>query len=148
MVEFREGVYGSPFARYMLNSMIVSFSVMAGQLLVASLSASRSHAWSFREDAIFHVHSHNDSTDQVIIIPQFILMRYMKWIDTCKGADPGVFEAFGAFILRQFSFSIPPPWKRLRSLTVLTFEDICSDCISCPNRPWQLWALDVHEMLE
>ena len=39
VVEFREGVMAIPFARYMLNSMIVSFSVMAGQLLVASLSA-------------------------------------------------------------------------------------------------------------
>jgi len=99
-----------PFARYMMNSMIVSFSVMAGQLLVASLSAYAFARLEFPgRDAVFFLFMATMMVPgQVIIIPQFILMRYLKWIDTYQALIlPGVFEAFGAFILRQFFLSIP-----------------------------------------
>jgi len=83
---------------------------MAGQLLVASLSAYAFARLEFPgRDAVFFLFMATMMVPgQVIIIPQFILMRYLKWIDTYQALIlPGVFEAFGAFILRQFFLSIP-----------------------------------------
>lgn len=112
-----------PFARYMFNSIFVSFTVMAGQLLVASLSAYAFARLEFPgRDALFFMFLGTMMVPgQVIIIPQFILMRYLKWIDTYQALIlPGIFEAFGTFMLRQFFLSIP------RSLEEAAIIDGCS----------------------
>ncbi len=45
---------------------------------------------------------------QVTIIPNFILMRYLGWINTYEGLIiPTAFTAFGTFLLRQYFLSIP-----------------------------------------
>jgi multiple sugar transport system permease protein len=44
----------------------------------------------------------------VTITPLFILMRYLGWINTYQGLIlPGVFSAYGTFMLRQFFLTIP-----------------------------------------
>jgi multiple sugar transport system permease protein len=45
---------------------------------------------------------------QVTIVPLFILMRYLGWINTYQGIiSPMVFTAFGTFLLRQSFLTIP-----------------------------------------
>jgi multiple sugar transport system permease protein len=45
---------------------------------------------------------------QVTITPLFILMRFFGWIDTYQGLIlPGIFSAFGTFLMRQYFLSIP-----------------------------------------
>jgi multiple sugar transport system permease protein len=45
---------------------------------------------------------------QVTITPLFILMRIFDWINTYQGLIlPGVFTAFGTFLLRQAFLSLP-----------------------------------------
>jgi len=45
---------------------------------------------------------------QVFIIPQYIIMQHLGWIDTMKALIvPGMFSAFGTFLLRQFFMSLP-----------------------------------------
>lgn len=45
---------------------------------------------------------------QVTIIPLFILMRDLHWVDTWQGLIlPQSFSAFGTFLLRQFFLTIP-----------------------------------------
>lgn len=45
---------------------------------------------------------------QVTIVPLFILMKYLNWVDTYQALIlPGSFTAFGTFLLRQFFLSIP-----------------------------------------
>jgi len=45
---------------------------------------------------------------QVTITPLFILMRYFGWINTYQGIfAPGIFNAFGTFLLRQYFLSLP-----------------------------------------
>jgi multiple sugar transport system permease protein len=45
---------------------------------------------------------------QVTIVPLFILMRYLNWINTYQAIfSPMVFTAFGTFLLRQSFLTIP-----------------------------------------
>jgi len=45
---------------------------------------------------------------QVVIIPNFILLRTIGWIDTYQALIlPNAFSAFGTFLLRQFFMSLP-----------------------------------------
>jgi multiple sugar transport system permease protein len=45
---------------------------------------------------------------QVTLIPLFILMRELRWVDTYQGLIlPQAFSAFGTFLLRQFFLTIP-----------------------------------------
>lgn len=47
---------------------------------------------------------------QVILTPQFIIMKYLGWLDSYKGLiipQIFMFSAFGTFLLRQFFLSIP-----------------------------------------
>jgi len=45
---------------------------------------------------------------QVVIIPNFILMRYLGWLNTYTAMIlPSAFSAFGTFLLRQFFLTVP-----------------------------------------
>ena len=45
---------------------------------------------------------------QVTMIPVFILLKKLGWIDTYKALIlPGMFTAYGTFLLRQFFLTIP-----------------------------------------
>jgi ABC-type glycerol-3-phosphate transport system permease component len=49
---------------------------------------------------------------QVTITPLFILMRIFGWINTYQGLIlPGVFSAFGTFLLRQAFITIPVEYE-------------------------------------
>jgi multiple sugar transport system permease protein len=44
----------------------------------------------------------------VTMIPSFVLMRYLGWMDTWRAIIiPGMGSAFGTFLMRQFFLSIP-----------------------------------------
>ena len=44
----------------------------------------------------------------VTMIPVFILLRHLGWIDTYKALIlPGIFTAYGTFMLRQFFLTLP-----------------------------------------
>ena len=43
------------------------------------------------------------------MIPNFIVMRYLHWIDTYYALIiPQIFSAFGTFLMRQYFLSLPP----------------------------------------
>ena len=45
---------------------------------------------------------------QVVMIPSFVIVRELGWFDTLYALIvPGIFSAFGTFLLRQFFMSIP-----------------------------------------
>ncbi len=45
---------------------------------------------------------------QVTLIPQFILIRQLGWVNTYQGLIlPGLFSAFGVFLLRQSFLGMP-----------------------------------------
>ena len=45
---------------------------------------------------------------QVVMIPLFIIMRHLGWVDSYQALIvPGIFQAFGTFLCRQFFLTIP-----------------------------------------
>jgi ABC-type glycerol-3-phosphate transport system permease component len=99
-----------PIPRYLLNSLIVSGAVMAGQLITASLAA---YAFAVREfrgrNLLFGVFLCTLMIPwEVTIIPNFQTVQGWGWTDKYIGLiAPFVATAFGTFMLRQFFLTIP-----------------------------------------
>jgi multiple sugar transport system permease protein len=99
-----------PFARFFLNSLFVALSVTALQLLTCSLAAYAFARLRFPgRDALFLGYLGTLMIPgQVVIIPNFILLRTLGWIDTYQALIlPAAFSAFGTFLLRQYFLTIP-----------------------------------------
>lgn len=99
-----------PFFRFYLNSLIVAISQTIGVLLTSSLAAYAFARLNFPgRDKIFLLYlSTLMVPGAVVMIPTFILMRIIGWVDTYKALIiPGIFSVYGTFMLRQFFLSLP-----------------------------------------
>ena len=107
---FREVWTIVPFDRYLFNSLFIAVCVTIGEVLTSSLAAYAFARLRFPgRDAMFLMYLATLMIPgQVTIIPNFILMRYLGWINTYEGLIiPTAFTAFGTFLLRQYFLSIP-----------------------------------------
>jgi multiple sugar transport system permease protein len=98
------------FDRYLFNSMVVAIAVTFGEVFTSALAAYAFARLRFPgRDALFLMYLATLMIPgQVTIIPNFILMRYLGWINTYQGLIiPTAFTAFGTFLLRQYFLSIP-----------------------------------------
>lgn len=99
-----------PFGRYFLNSTVVAILITAVRLLSCSLGAYAFARLVFPgRDLIFYVYlSTLMIPEHVTLIPLFLIMRVLGWIDTYQGLTvPFFVSAFGVFLLRQFFLTIP-----------------------------------------
>jgi multiple sugar transport system permease protein len=99
-----------PFGRFYLNSLIQAASVTILQLLTASLAAFAFARLRFRgRDVLFLLYLGTMMIPfQVTMIPNFILIRSLHWIDTYQALIlPQAFSAFSTFLLRQYFLTIP-----------------------------------------
>jgi multiple sugar transport system permease protein len=99
-----------PFPRFFLNSIIVTVCVTFGQVLTSSLAAFAFARLEFPgRDKLFLAYLGTMMIPgQVTMIPIFILLKKLNWIDTYKALIlPGMFSAYGTFMLRQFFLTIP-----------------------------------------
>jgi multiple sugar transport system permease protein len=100
----------APFGQYLTNTLIIAGSITLIQTLTCSLAAYAFARLRFRfRDALFLLYLATLMVpNQVTVIPLFILMRNLNWIDTYHGLIiPQAFSAFGTFLLRQFFLTIP-----------------------------------------
>lgn len=107
---YQETVTVMPFGRFYLNSAIQALSVTVLQLLTASLAAFAFARLRFRgRDALFLLYLATIMIPfPVTMIPNFIVMRYLGWIDTFRALIlPPAFSAFSTFLLRQYFLCIP-----------------------------------------
>jgi multiple sugar transport system permease protein len=107
---YQETVTVMPFGRFYLNSAIQAVSVTILQLLTASLAAFAFARLRFRgRDALFLLYLATMMIPfPVTMIPNFVIMRYLNWIDTFRALIlPPAFSAFSTFLLRQYFLSIP-----------------------------------------
>ncbi len=98
------------FARYLLNTLFVSASVTVIALFFHSMAGYALARLRFPgRDAIFLAMFATFLISQpVIIVPLFILVRWMGMLDSFAGLIiPSVFNAFGIFLLRQFYLGVP-----------------------------------------
>lgn len=114
-----------PFLKFILNSLISSALPAIGQMVTCSLAA-YVFAWKRfpgREVAFVLILATLMLPYQTTLIPTYVLMRYLGWLDTLRPLIvPGFLGgAFGTFLLRQFFLTIP------RDLIDAAKMDGCSD---------------------
>ena len=99
-----------PFARYLLNSLLVASVVTVVALLFHSMAAySLARLRYPGRDKIFVAILMTLMVPfTVIAVPLFIIVDWLGWVDTYQGLIvPMIPHAFGIFLLRQFYLSIP-----------------------------------------
>ena len=106
---FRRAFTLVPFGRFILNSLVVSTTVTLG---VVATSACAAYAFARMRfpgrDSMFLGYLATMMVPwSVVMIPTFILMKTLHWIDTHLALIvPAMFSAYGTFMLRQFFLGI------------------------------------------
>jgi multiple sugar transport system permease protein len=99
------------FMRYALNSFIVAGSAAVGQLITASLAGFAFARMKFKGSALLFgiLLATTMIPAEVVIIPEFLLMSRLNWLDTYLPLIVPSFlvGTFGTFMLREFFASIP-----------------------------------------
>lgn len=98
------------FAQAYLNTTFVVVGRTIGQLILCSMAAYAFARLEFPGKNIIFllVLSVLMVPPQIIMIPSYGLMRILDWLDTYYVLIvPGIFNAFGTFLLRQFFMTIP-----------------------------------------
>ena len=100
-----------PLGRMLLNSFTIAVSATVGQVLSCALAAYAFARMKFRgQSALYFVLLATMMIPpQVTMIPVFLIMRFLGWIDTLYALIVPAFfgGAFGTFLLRQFFTTIP-----------------------------------------
>ncbi|HPK04090.1 MAG TPA: carbohydrate ABC transporter permease [Candidatus Sumerlaeota bacterium] len=99
-----------PFGRFLFNTCLVTVAVTFGQALTCSMAAFAFSRLKFPgRDKIFLLYLTTLMIPGVVtLIPLFVIMQYFGWIDTYQALIiPGLFSAYGTFLLRQFFLGIP-----------------------------------------
>ena len=99
-----------PFARLFLNSIVVSTSVTTLQVITSSMAAySLARLRYPGRDTLFLVYLSTLMIPvQVTMIPTFLVLRWLGWVDTYAGLIlPAAFSPFGVFLLRQYFLTLP-----------------------------------------
>jgi multiple sugar transport system permease protein len=103
-----------PVGRMLFNSLLVASLTTLGQLVTCSMAAYAFARLKFRgQNLVFLLYLATLMVPfQVTITPLFIMMRIFGWINTYQGLIlPGVFSAFGTFLLRQSFMTIPTEYE-------------------------------------
>lgn len=103
-----------PIGRMLFNSVLVAGLTTLGQLITCSMAAYAFARLKFRgHNLVFLLYLATMMVPfQVTITPLFIMMRIFGWINTYQGLIlPGVFSAFGTFLLRQAFMTIPTEYE-------------------------------------
>ncbi|MCM0646902.1 carbohydrate ABC transporter permease [Clostridium swellfunianum] len=98
------------FARYLFNSVIVTVSITLGELITTILAAFAFSNLEFKgRDIIFTILMATMMVPgEVILIPNFVLLSHLKWINTYKALIiPWCTSVFAIFFLRQYFLGIP-----------------------------------------
>lgn len=99
-----------PMNRWLLNTMLVSVTVVLGQLVFCSMAAYAFARMQFKgRDAVFYLFLASLMVPyQVTLIPAFVLISRLGWIDTYQALIvPQLSTPFGIFMLRQFFMTLP-----------------------------------------
>jgi multiple sugar transport system permease protein len=100
-----------PFIDFTLNSLKIAILATIGQVFSCSLAAYAFARMKFRgKNFIYYILLGTMMIpSQVTMIPIFIIMKYLGWIDSHMALIAPAFfgGAFGTFLLRQFFMAIP-----------------------------------------
>jgi multiple sugar transport system permease protein len=106
---FRKAFSLLPFARIFMNSLKIALLVTIGTVVTSAFAAYAFARLRFPgRDRIFILYLATLMVPwAVVMIPNFIIMKHLGWIDTHYSLTvPGMFSAYGTFMLRQFFLGI------------------------------------------
>lgn len=137
------------FLKYYLNTFILTFGRTIAQLFLCSIAAFAFARLEFPGKNVLFIGilSVLMVPLQVILIPNYAILTQLGWIDTFYALIvPGMFSAFGVFLLRQFFMGIP---KELDEAAIM---DGCSYFgiywrVIIPNATPALMALGIFTIL-
>ena len=107
---YLDAIVATGFARPLLNSVIVTASQVAINLVLCSLAGYGFAKFRFpgKELLFLGVIAMTLLPLQVIMIPLFLQVKFLGWIDTYPGLIlPTAASAFGVFFMRQYISTIP-----------------------------------------
>jgi multiple sugar transport system permease protein len=107
---FRDAWDFAPFGRYLINSLVMAGGIAITQVVTSALAAYAFARLRFPgRNLLFYTYLATlIIPPQVTVIPQFLIVRELHWVDTYAGLIiPQAFTAFGVFLLRQFFLGIP-----------------------------------------
>lgn len=107
---YAEVLKAAPFLRFFLNTLIVATVVTLGNLVFSAMAGYAFARLAFPgRDLIFWLFLASMMIPgQVTMIPVFVLMAKLGWIDTYLGLTvPGLVGAYGVFLLRQYFLNLP-----------------------------------------
>ncbi len=107
---WREALTALPFARFFLNSLIMSLGITAGQLLFCSMAgyAFARIRFPFRNALFLAFLSFLMVPVIVLLIPRFLMVNFFGWIDTFWALIiPEMVSVWGIFLMRQFFLGLP-----------------------------------------
>ncbi|MEU8323529.1 carbohydrate ABC transporter permease [Nonomuraea sp. NPDC048881] len=99
-----------PLGRQFLNTVVVTAAVTAGQLLLCSLAAFAFARLDFpgRGPVFMLFLAVLMVPGELFLLPRYEIMQGLGWLNTLQALiAPGVFGAFGTFLLRQFFKTLP-----------------------------------------
>ena len=107
---YTKALTAMPFGRFYTNSFVVAVSTTVLTILTSSLAAFAFARLRFRgRDTLFLVYLATLMIPfTVLLIPNFILVRYLGWYDSYPALIfPPAFSAFATFLLRQYFRGVP-----------------------------------------
>jgi len=106
----KEMFTGATFLRYFVNTIFISFSVLAGVLVTSCLAAYAFARFKFkgREPLFMGYLAMMMIPQPVYLVPSFLLLAKLGWLDTYKALIvPWLAHVFSIFLLRQHFKTIP-----------------------------------------
>ncbi|AEH54964.1 MULTISPECIES: carbohydrate ABC transporter permease [Heyndrickxia] len=116
---YLEAFQNTTFVHYLMNSVLVSLAVTAGQLLLSSLAAYAFVFPKFKgQNLLFYLFISTMMVPfEAQMIPNFETIRDLGWLNTYPALIlPFIASAFGTFLLRQHFKQIPMELKEASDL--------------------------------
>lgn len=110
MANYHELTNRLPIVRLFRNSLFLAVSITLIQLFTSTLAGYVFAKFDFpgKEPIFIMVLSTMMLPFQVLMIPSYLLMIWLKWVNSFKALIiPSVFNAFGIFLLRQYMHNVP-----------------------------------------
>lgn len=99
-----------PFLTFYWNTIITTLFKTVGQVMLCSLAAYAFARIEFPGRNLFFMLTLSVLMvpGQVFLIPQYMIMKDLGWLNSLQALIvPGLFSAFGTFLLRQFFMTLP-----------------------------------------
>ncbi len=107
---FRKAWQAAPFARYFLNSILISVLVTVGQVLTSALAAYAFARMKFplKEPLFLLLLATMMIPSQVILIPNYAIISWLGWVNTYAAlVVPFLGAVFGIYFMRQHFQTLP-----------------------------------------